>query len=57
MYHCQIDEVADIRKTYQWLKKAGLRDSRETLIMAAQEEALNTRSIEVYHTRQDLRCK
>ena len=27
MYHQQIEEVADIKKTYQWLEKAGLRDS------------------------------
>ena len=37
----QTEEVADIRKTYQWMKKAGLKDSTE-----AQEQALNTRSIE-----------
>lgn len=59
MYHRQIEEVADIEKTYQWLEKAGLKDSTEALIMAAQEQALNTRSIEagVYHTRQDPRCR
>lgn len=39
MYHQQIEEV-------QWLEKAGLRDSTEALIMAAQEQALDTRSIE-----------
>ncbi|TWW77705.1 hypothetical protein D4764_12G0010950 [Takifugu flavidus] len=57
MYHQQIEEVADIEKTYQWLTKAGLKDSTEALIMAAQEQALSTRAIEarVYHTRQDPR--
>ncbi len=52
MYHCQIEEVADIKKSCQWLEKAGLKDSAEALIMAAQEQALSTTSIEavVYHT-------
>ena len=31
----QIEEVADIEKSYQWLEKAGLKDSIEALIMAA----------------------
>ena len=59
MYHRQIEEVADIKKSYQWLEKAGLKDSTEALIMAAQEQALSTRSIEAgnYHTRQDSRCR
>ena len=35
MYHRQIAEVADIRKSYQWLEKAGLADSTEALILAA----------------------
>ena len=53
MYHRQIEEVADIKKSYQWLEKAGLKDSTEALIMAAQEQALSTRSIKagIYHTR------
>ena len=53
MYHRQIEEVAEIRKTYQWLEKAGLKASTDALIMAAQKQAINTRSIEagVYHTR------
>ncbi len=57
MYHCQIEEVADIKKFYQWLEKAGLKDSTKALIMAAQEQALSTRSMDagVYHTRQNLR--
>ena len=55
----QIEEGADIKRTYQWLEKAGLRDSSEALIMAVQAQALNTRSIEarVYSTRQDPRCR
>ena len=59
MYHRQIVEVADIRKSYQWLEKAGLTDSTEALILAAQEQAPGTRWIEagVYHTRQDIRCR
>ncbi|TWW67217.1 hypothetical protein D4764_02G0002580 [Takifugu flavidus] len=52
MYHRQIEEVADIEKTYQWLTKAGLKDGTEAVLMAAQEQALSTRAIEarVYHT-------
>ena len=42
MYHPQMD-VADIRKSYQWLAKDGLKDSRETLIMEAEEQALSNR--------------
>uniref|UniRef100_A0A7N8XHF5 Reverse transcriptase domain-containing protein n=1 Tax=Mastacembelus armatus TaxID=205130 RepID=A0A7N8XHF5_9TELE len=59
MYHRQIQEVADIEKSYRWLEKAGLKDSTEALIVAAQEQALSTRSIEagIYHTRQDPRCR
>ncbi|XP_015259534.1 PREDICTED: protein NLRC3-like [Cyprinodon variegatus] len=55
VYHRQIEEVADIKKSYLWLEKAGLKDNTEALIMAAQVQALSTRSIEagVYHTRQD----
>ena len=58
MYHHQIEEVAEIRTTYQWLEKAGLKASTDALIMAAKKQAINTRSIEagVYHTRQDPRC-
>ena len=51
--------LTDIKKTYQWLERAGLRDSAEALIIAAQEQVLDTSSIEagVYHTRQDPRCR
>ncbi|XP_068176488.1 uncharacterized protein [Antennarius striatus] len=59
MYYRQIEEVAGIKKTYQWLNKAGLTDSTEALIMAAQEQALSTRAIEanIYHSRSDPRCR
>ena len=55
MHRRQTEEVADTGKPYQRLEKTGLEDSPEALIMAAQEQALNTRSIEVEadHTRQD----
>ena len=47
--------MADIKKSYRWLEKAGLKDSTEALIVVAQEQALSTRAIEagVYHIRQD----
>ncbi|KAF7649568.1 hypothetical protein LDENG_00139440 [Lucifuga dentata] len=59
MYHQQIEGVADITKSYQWLEKTGLKDNTETLIMAAQEQALSTRFIEagVYHSRQNPWCR
>jgi len=59
MYHRQIEEVADIEKSHQWPEKAGLRDSTEALIMAAQEQALSIRArmAGVYNTRQDFRCR
>uniref|UniRef100_A0A8C4WGB1 Reverse transcriptase domain-containing protein n=1 Tax=Gopherus evgoodei TaxID=1825980 RepID=A0A8C4WGB1_9SAUR len=59
MYHRQIAEVADIGKSYQRLERAGLKDSTEALIIAAQEQALSTRSIEAgfYHTGEDPRCR
>ncbi len=59
MYHRQMEEVADIGKSYQWLERAGLKDSTEALIIAAQEQALNIRSLGagVYHTRPDPRCR
>ncbi|KAK7877546.1 hypothetical protein WMY93_031734 [Mugilogobius chulae] len=58
MYH-RNTEVADLKKSYQWLERAGLKDSTEALILAAQEQALSTRTIEaqIYHTRQDPRCR
>ena len=37
-----IEGVAVIMKTYWWLKKAGLRDSTEALIMDAQAQTLST---------------
>lgn len=59
MYHRNINEVADFRKSYQWLDKSGLKNSTEVLIMAAKEQALSTRTIEaqIYHSRQDPRCR
>lgn len=53
MYHQQIEVMADIRKSYQWLDKAD-----QHLIMAAPEQALR-RSIEagIYHSRGDPRCR
>lgn len=59
MYHRNITEVADLKKSYQWLQRTGQQDTKEALILAAQEQALSTRSIEaqIYHTRQDPRCR
>ena len=51
--------MADIKKTYQWLDKAVPGNRIRALIMAAEEQVLNTRWIEVcvYHTRQDPRYR
>lgn len=35
IYHPQVEEVADMKKFFQWLEKAGLKDSKEALITAA----------------------
>lgn len=53
------EEVAGIKKFYQWLEKASLKESTEVLIIPAQELALSTRFIEagVYHSRQDTMCR
>ena len=53
MYHRQIEEVADMEKTYQWLEKAGLKDSTEALLLVEEDRALRTGPVEavVYHTR------
>lgn len=46
MYHRQIDKLADINKSHQWLEKTGLKDSTEGLIVAAQKQTLSTRARE-----------
>ena len=51
-----VSEVADMACTYQWLNKSNTRANTEALIMAAQEQALNTRAV-IYHTVQDPRCR
>lgn len=56
MYHGQIEEVADIRRSNQWLEHADLKDSTEALITAAQEQVLSTTSIEAGVYRSP-RCK
>ena len=45
-YHRQIEEVADLEMSYRWLRTSGFNDNTEALMMAAQEQALNTRSIQ-----------
>ena len=52
-------QVAGMEKTYQWLNKSNLSANTEAMIMAAQEQALNTRAIahKVYRTRDNPRCR
>lgn len=49
MYNQQVKWL--IKKSYQWLEKASLKDSTEALVMAVQVQPLRTRSAEtgVYH--------
>lgn len=51
MYHQEIEEVADIEKSCQWLHKAGLKDNTGALIMSEEEQAISSKLIEaeVYH--------
>lgn len=59
LYHWWIAEVADMTEFYQWLERAGLKDSTEALILVVQEQGLNIRGIEaqIYFTRQDPRIR
>ena len=52
-WHKGVSEVADIACTYQWLNKSN-RANTDALIMVAQKQALNTRTVahEIYHTVQ-----
>ena len=45
-------------RTYQWLNRGNIRANTKALIMAAQEQAPNTRAVahEMYHTVQNPRC-
>lgn len=58
-WHNGVAEVADMRKTYQWLTRSNIKANTEALIMAAQEQALNTRAIacQIYHTTQNPMCR
>lgn len=55
----QIKEWTDIEKIYKWLEKAGLKEATDSVIMAAQDQALNTSSKEdeVYLNRWDPRWR
>lgn len=58
LYSQQIKEKeVGIKLTYQWLKRPGLKDNEDSIIMAAQEQALSTRPIKagVYNNGQDIR--
>ena len=41
-YHRQIEDVADLEMSYRWLRTSSFNDNTKALIMAAQEQALNT---------------
>ena len=58
-WHKGLSEVANIARTYQWFNKSNIKANTEALIMAAQEQYLNTRAVahEFYHTVPDPRCR
>ena len=58
-WHKGVSEVADMAYTHQWLNKSNIKANTKALIMTAQEQALNTRTVahEIYHTMQDPRCR
>jgi hypothetical protein len=60
-WHQQVSQVADMGMglSYQWLHKCDIRANTEALILAAQEQALNTRYIakRIHHTNTDPRCR
>ena len=58
-WHKAVSEVADMARTNQWLNKSNFKANAEALILAAQEQALNTRAVaqEIYHTVQNLSCR
>lgn len=57
LYHRHIEGVPDIKKSYQWLEKDGLKDNTVALIIAAQEQARSASSVTEGFCRQDLRCR
>ena len=57
--HKNVPEFADTACTYQWLNKSNIRANTKTLIMEAQEQALNTRAVsnKICHTVQNPRYR
>ena len=58
-WHKGVSEIADLARTYQRLNKNNIRANTKALIMAGQEQALNTMALahEIYNTVQDPRCR
>ena len=61
-WHRGESKIANMYLTYQWLNKSNIRANTEALVMAAQEQDLNTTAVahKIYHTLQDPRhrlCK
>ena len=54
-----MSEVTDIAHTYQWLNKSNIKAITDALIMAAQDQVLNTRAVahKIYHSVQDPGCR
>ena len=55
-YHRQIEEVTDLEMSYRCLVTSGFNDNTKALIMAPQEQALNTQSIQASMRTVDANC-
>ena len=58
-WHKGLSKVANIAHTCQWFNNSNIRVNTEARIMAAQEQAFNTRAVahEIYYTVPDLRYR
>ena len=58
-YPKQVSDLTDDLHAYKWMKTTGLKVETEALIIAAQEQALNTKSHQarILKTSTDARCR
>ena len=58
-YPKQVSDLTDDLHDYKWMKATGLKVETEALIIAAQEQALNTKSHQarILKTSTDARCR
>ena len=55
----QVDETTTEECAYKWMRKSGLKVETESLIVAAQDQALNTKchKAKILHVTQDSKCR